>query len=78
MRLRLLRVLSGSFVANDYQMQHGNKGWQMRKHIWARLAILLATVSTLSGCIWWPYEEGGGRGGGYHEEHRGGDEGGRR
>jgi hypothetical protein len=50
----------------------------MRKHIWARLAILLATVSTLSGCIWWPYEEGGGRGGGYHEEHRGGDEGGRR
>ena len=36
----------------------------MRKHIWARAAILFVTVSTLSGCIWWPYDDGGGRGGG--------------
>lgn len=58
----------------------------MIKHIWARLAILLVTVSTLSGCIWVPYDDGGGRRrggggereGGHHEEHRGGDEGGRR
>lgn len=52
----------------------------MKKHIWARLAILLVTLSTLSGCIWWPYgeERGRGGGGGRHEEHRGGDEGGRR
>jgi hypothetical protein len=59
----------------------------MRKHIWARAAILLVTISTLSGCIW-PYEDGRGRGGereggGHHEEHHGeehhgGDEGGRR
>lgn len=60
--------------------QHGNERWQMKKHIWARLAILLVTLSTLSGCIWWPYgeERGRGGGGGRHEEHRGGDEGGRR
>jgi hypothetical protein len=64
--------------------QQGNGGWQMKKHIWARLALLLVTVSTLSGCIWWP-DDGGGRGHGdreregeHHEEHRGGDEGGRR
>jgi hypothetical protein len=64
--------------------QHGNERWQMKKHIWARAAILFVTISTLSGCIWWPYDDGGGRGGGggregeHHEEHRGGDEGGRR
>lgn len=50
----------------------------MRKHIWARLAILLVTISTLSGCIWWPYGEERGRGGEHHEEYRGGEEGGRR
>lgn len=54
----------------------------MRKHIWVRLAILLVTLSTLSGCIWWPYGDERGRGGRWegehHEEHRGGDEGGRR
>ncbi|WP_223921821.1 hypothetical protein [Geobacter sp. AOG2] len=60
----------------------------MKKHIWARLAILIVTVSALSGCIWVPYDDGGGRGrgrdsgrereGGHYEEHHGGDEGGRR
>ena len=60
----------------------------MRKHIWARAAILLVTISALSGCIWVPYDDGGGRGGGgrggggereggHHEDHHGGDEGGR-
>jgi|GEM_PF-1923906 len=58
----------------------------MRRHAWARAALLLVTASTLSGCIWVPYGDerergrghGEGREGGYHEEHRGGDEGGRR
>jgi hypothetical protein len=36
----------------------------MRKHIWARAAILFVTISTLSGCIWWPHGDERGRGGG--------------
>jgi hypothetical protein len=57
----------------------------MKKHMWAKAALLLVTVSTLSGCIWVPGDEGGhgdrGREGEHHEEHHEGhheDEGGRR
>jgi len=69
---------------NERYPQQGDERWQMRKHIWTRAAILLVTVSALSGCIWVPYDDGGGRGrggereGGHHEEHHGGDEGGHR
>jgi hypothetical protein len=56
-------------MINEKYQQHGNERWQMRKHIWARLAILLVTVSSLSGCIWWPDDRGHGGGGERHEEH---------
>ncbi|KAB0671069.1 hypothetical protein F6V30_00305 [Oryzomonas sagensis] len=61
----------------------------MKTPVWVKTALLLATISMLSGCLGWPYEGGGGgrgngsisggRGGGlFHDEHRGGDDGGRR
>ena len=55
----------------------------MKKHIWAKAALLLVTLSTLSGCIWVPERDRGygdrgdrGREHEHHEEHR--DEGERR
>jgi hypothetical protein len=51
----------------------------MKKHMWAKAALLLVTVSTLSGCIWVPEDDrGGGHGdrgreGEHHEEHHEGD-----
>jgi hypothetical protein len=56
----------------------------MKKHMWARAALLLVTVSTLSGCFWVPYGDERGRGHGdrdregeHHEDHHYGDEGNR-
>jgi len=46
----------------------------MKKSLLARLAILMLTIATLSGCLWVVEEDGDGRGGdrGRHRgEHRG-------
>jgi hypothetical protein len=64
-------------MINEKYQQHGNERWQMRKHIWARAAILFVTISALSGCIWEPHGDDRGRGGEHHEDHHD-DEGGRR
>jgi len=55
----------------------------MTKHIWAKAALLLVTLSTLSGCIWVHDRDERDRGYGdrgreheHHEEHH--DEGERR
>jgi hypothetical protein len=42
----------------------------MKKLLLVRLAILLLTILTLSGCIWWPRDEGHGSGD-HHEGDRG-------
>jgi hypothetical protein len=42
----------------------------MKKHMWARAALLLMTVSTLSGCIWVHDHDDRGREGEHHEDHR--------
>jgi hypothetical protein len=50
----------------------------MKKLLLVRLAILLLTILTLSGCIWWPRDDGHGSGD-HHEgdrgDHRGEDHG---
>lgn len=55
--------------------EHEREVWQMKKSLLVRMAIMFLAISTLSGCIWVPYDEGGRRGGGYqerdHEDHRG-------
>ena len=43
----------------------------MKKSRLVKLAILLLTIFTLSGCLWVVEDEGGGHGGGHHGGHHG-------
>lgn len=45
--------------------------WRMNKSILVKLAILGMTLSTLSGCLWVPVDEGPRRGDYRERDHRG-------
>lgn len=43
----------------------------MKGSLLVKLVTLVMTISTLSGCLWVPIDEGDGRRGGHHERERG-------